>query len=56
MTEPDRHLPIFYDPHQRRWWRWRQGFFVIAVILALLMVAFVLNVLSQPRLATLHLP
>lgn len=48
--------PIFYDPHQRRWWRWRQGFFIGAALLAIVMVFFVVNVLSQPRLTSLQLP
>jgi len=56
MTERSAHSPIFFDPHQRRWWRWRQGFFLIALVLAILMVVFVLNVLSQPHLASLDLP
>jgi cellulose synthase/poly-beta-1,6-N-acetylglucosamine synthase-like glycosyltransferase/spore germination protein YaaH/peptidoglycan/xylan/chitin deacetylase (PgdA/CDA1 family) len=47
---------IFYDPHQRRWWRWRQGFFLIAAILAILIVVFLLNILNQPRLTSLDLP
>ncbi len=49
-------LPIFYDPHQRRWWRWRQVFFSVAAILSVIMVIFVVNVLSQPHLISLNLP
>jgi cellulose synthase/poly-beta-1,6-N-acetylglucosamine synthase-like glycosyltransferase/spore germination protein YaaH/peptidoglycan/xylan/chitin deacetylase (PgdA/CDA1 family) len=47
---------VFYDPHQRRWWRWRQGFFLIAALLALLIVIFLLNILAKPHLASLNLP
>jgi hypothetical protein len=43
MTERSAHSPIF---------RWRQGFF----LLALVMVVFVLNLLSQTHLASLDLP
>lgn len=56
MAGPSSHHPIFYDPHQRRWWRWRQGFFIVAAVHAVIMVIFVVNVLSQPRLTSLNLP
>jgi cellulose synthase/poly-beta-1,6-N-acetylglucosamine synthase-like glycosyltransferase/spore germination protein YaaH/peptidoglycan/xylan/chitin deacetylase (PgdA/CDA1 family) len=47
---------VFYDPHQRRWWRWRQVFFLVAAVLALLIIVFLLNVLARPHLASLDLP
>jgi cellulose synthase/poly-beta-1,6-N-acetylglucosamine synthase-like glycosyltransferase/spore germination protein YaaH/peptidoglycan/xylan/chitin deacetylase (PgdA/CDA1 family) len=47
---------VFYDPHQRRWWRWRQVFILMASILALLITVFLLNVLDKPHLASLDLP
>jgi cellulose synthase/poly-beta-1,6-N-acetylglucosamine synthase-like glycosyltransferase/peptidoglycan/xylan/chitin deacetylase (PgdA/CDA1 family)/spore germination protein YaaH len=56
MTNLNSHRPVFYDPHQRRWWRWRQGFITLAALLAVVMVVFVANVLSQPRLTSLGLP
>ncbi len=56
MTSESPRRQIFFDPFQKRWWRWRQAFFVIALILAALIVAFLLNVLNRPRLATLELP
>lgn len=56
MTSPNTPRQVFYDPHQRRWWRWRQGLFLIAAILAILIVAFLLNILDRPHLASLDLP
>jgi cellulose synthase/poly-beta-1,6-N-acetylglucosamine synthase-like glycosyltransferase/spore germination protein YaaH/peptidoglycan/xylan/chitin deacetylase (PgdA/CDA1 family) len=56
MTDNNQSRQVFFDPYQRRWWRWRQGFVFIAVILAVLMVIFMLNVLSRPRLVYLSLP
>jgi peptidoglycan-N-acetylglucosamine deacetylase len=56
MTNTNPSRQIFYDPHQRRWWRWRQGFFLIAAILAILIVVFLLNILDRPHLAALDLP
>lgn len=56
MPDVKSHHQIFYDPHQRRWWRWRQSFIGVAGGLALLLVFFVVSVLSQPRLTSLNLP
>ncbi len=56
MTDSPPSRQIFYDPFQRRWWHWRQSFFLIAAILALLIVVFLLNVMDRPHLASLDLP
>jgi peptidoglycan-N-acetylglucosamine deacetylase len=56
MTDSRSTRQVFYDPHQRRWWRWRQGFILLAAILAILIIIFLLNVLDRPHLAALDLP
>ncbi len=54
MSDPQ--PPIFHDPKGRRWPRLRGGFYVLSVLFAALLIAFVASILCNPFLPRFKLP
>ncbi len=48
--------PIFFDPAQKRWPRFRRGLFAAALVFTILFGAFIATVLVNPVLPALKLP
>ena len=52
----DNTRPVFYDPDQKRWPRFRRGLFAAALAFSILAAALVFGILINPVLPALDLP